>query len=318
MTFYRKNYIIILILLSLTSEILIQAQSSDSTRLPSLGKHVFTSISGVEDPFIRTKISLTFGLTTLVDTEIPINIPGKDETVNFKPDLFYTFGGLVYQHAVTDWAAMHIKSGGLARVGSDVVSIATQGVSAASFLTIGLMLKLIENNNLSFAGAVDLNTSSLTYIDLSGKFEDIIADSTAGVQVINNYQILSGNMQFRFAYKFNEVLGLMAKANGSVGEIYAKESENKFNWAIGSVFSVDLRNWMHIPFGIGVGGNIVSNDWQFTETNHPLYTVNLNISFINQNDFVVELENFIQIVEYQQYNKTFNFHYTRISLSYYF
>ncbi len=36
----------------------ILAQDSDSLHLPSLGNHVFTSITGVEDPFIRTKFIL--------------------------------------------------------------------------------------------------------------------------------------------------------------------------------------------------------------------------------------------------------------------
>ena len=36
------------------------SQSSDTTYLPSLGDHIFTSITGVDDPFINTKFTLVF------------------------------------------------------------------------------------------------------------------------------------------------------------------------------------------------------------------------------------------------------------------
>jgi hypothetical protein len=318
MIYLKNSLIIILMLLILSSVTFIQAQSSDSTGLPSIGKHIFTSIAGVEDPFIKTKFILSIGLANLIETEIPVTVPSINKTIMFKPQLFYTVGGIEYQHAVNDWAAIHIKAGGLARVGNNAVSIATQGISAASFFNIGLLFKLAENDKLSLAGGLDLNTSSLTYIDLAGKFEDIVSDSSTTKQVINNYSILSGIMHFRFALKFSDVLGLLANASGSFGEIYAKASDNNLSWAFGTLLSVDLRNWIHIPFGIGFGGTVISNDWQYSESDKPIYTVNLNIAFINQNDFAVGLENYIQMVEEERYNKTFNFQYSRIYLSYYF
>ena len=46
----------------------------------------------------------------------------------------------------------------------------------------------------------------------------------------------------------------MANASGSYGEIYGYDSNNEINWCFGTLLSVDLRNWIHIPFGIGFGG----------------------------------------------------------------
>ncbi len=163
-----------------------------------------------------------------------------------------------------------------------------------------------------------LNNSSLTYISLQGKFEEIVSDSTSNQQVFSKYQILSGNLQFRFAYKFSKTLGVMANASGSYGEVYAVRSSDDFNWSFGTLLSIDLKNWIHIPFGIGFGGTIISNDWQFSDTDDPVYTVNLNISFINQDDLSVAWENYIQIFEQDQFTQTYYFHYSRLYLSYYF
>lgn len=316
---YSKNiFLVTLVYILLMNSSFIQAQFSDSLKLPSLDNQVFTSIAGVEDPFISTKFAISIGLANLINTEIPITIPSTSRTVIFKPDLFYTVGGIEYQHAVKHWVAIHLKAGGLARVGDNAVSIATQGISAASFVGVGLKFKITQNEKLSLAYVIDLNTSSITFINFSGKFEDIVADSSSEVQVINNFETVAGNMQLKFAYRFSKVFGFLSNLNGSFGEIYAKVSENEFNWSFGALLNVDFRNWIHIPFGLAFGGTIISNDWQYSNTNDPVYTVNLNISFINQNDFMIGLENYLQMVHQERFDKTFNFHYTRISLSYYF
>jgi len=318
MIYIRNIFIIAFFIFGLTNHQFTKAQSSDSTLLPSLGNHIFTSITGVEDPFIKTKFILNVGLANLFNTEIPIDIPGIDKTITFQPQLFYVVGGLEYQQAINGWAAIHLKTIGTARIGDNVPSIFTQGISAATFFGIGMIFNLTENKNLSLSGGFDLNNASLTYISLAGQFEDIISDSSSNQEVFNKYQILTGSMQFRFAYKFSQTIGLMAKAAGSYGEIYATSSDNEFNWSFGTLLSVDLKSWIHIPFGIGFGGTILSNDWQFSQTNNPIYTVNLNISFINQDDLSIAWENYIQMFKQETFDKTYNFHYSRIYLSYYF
>jgi len=312
-----RNIILILFIVVIANITLIKAQSSDTTLLPSLDKHIFTSITGVDDPFIKTKFSLNIGYAYLFNTDITINLPEVAETVSFQPDLFYFVGGMKYQHAVKDWVAISLQVEGAARVGDNVVSIATQGISAVTLFGIGMMFKFAENNDLSFSGAIDLNTSAFTYISLEGKFEDIISGES-GEQIFQKYQMLTGSTELRFAYRFSSVLGLMANGSGSIGEIYAEDSEREFNWSFGTLLSLDLQNWIHIPFGIGFGGTILSNNWQFSETDKPVYSINLNISFINQDDLTIGLENYIQMFEQDRFNETYYFHYTKIALNYYF
>lgn len=316
---YLRNIIFIAVfIIGFIKQPNILAQDSDSVHLPSLGNHIFTSITGVEDPFISTKFILDVGLANLFNTEIPVTIPEMNETFVFKPQLFYAVGGIQFQYAVKDWAAIHLRAGGTARVGDNFISVVTQGISAASLFGIGLMFKLAENDDLFLSGAVELNNSTLTYISLQGKFEEIVSDSTSNQQVFNKFQILSGILQFRFAYELSRTLGVMANVSGSYGEVYAAHSSDDFNWSFGTLLSIDLKNWIQVPFGIGFGGTIISNDWQFSDTDDPVYTVNLNISFINQDDLSIAWENYIQMFKQDQYNKTYSFHYSRLYLSYYF
>jgi hypothetical protein len=314
----KNIFNITLLLIGLANHQFIKAQNPDSTLLPSIGNHIFTSITGVDDPFIKTKFILNVGIANLFNTDISLNIPQTDKTITFQPQLFYAVGGLEFEQAINDWAGIHLRTIGTARIGDNAVSIATQGISAATFFGIGMIFKLAESKDLMLSGTIDLNNTSFTYISLQGKFEDIISDSSSNQQVFNKFQILTGNMQFRFAYKFSKTLGLMANASGSYGEIYAIDSDNEFNWSFGTLLSVDLKNWIHIPFGIGFGGTIVSNDWQFSQTNDPVYTANFNISFINQDDLSIAWENYIQMFNQDQFNQTYKFHYSRLYLSYYF
>jgi hypothetical protein len=318
MNYLRNIFLIVILLFGLANNQLIKAQNSDSTLLPSIGNHIFTSITGVDDPFIKTKFILNVGIANLFNTDILLNIPQTNKTITFQPQLFYAVGGLEFQQVINDWSAIHLRTIGTARIGDNLVSIATQGISAATFFGIGMMFKLTESKDLMLSGTIDLNNTSFTYISLQGKFEDIISDSSSNQQVFNQYQILTGNMQLKFAYRFTKTLGLMANASGSYGEIYGYDSNNEINWSFGTLLSVDLKNWIHIPFGIGFGGTVVSNDWQFSTTNDPVYTVNLNISFINQDDLSIAWENYIQMFNQDQFNQTYKFHYSRLYLSYYF
>jgi len=315
---FRTIIAVTLILFGLSSSTIVFAQSSDTTLLPSRGEHIFTSITDVEDPFISTKFNLNLGIANLFNTEIPVTIPVENKTVNFQPQLFYVVGGIEFQKSINDWAAIHLNAGATARIGNDVVSIATQGISAANFFGIGLMFCLAENKNLFLSGSIDLNKSSLTYISLQGKFEDFVSDTSLNQKVFNQYQILTGQLQLRFAYNFSSVIGIMANGSGSFGEAYAYNSNNELNWSFGALLSVDLRNWINIPFGIGLGGTILSNDWEFSETKNPIYSANLNISFINQRDLSISWENYVQMFEQDQFDQIYYFHHSRLYLRYYF
>lgn len=299
---------------------IINVQSADTTYLPSRGKHIFTSISSVDDPFVSTKFSLNFGIAEILDTEIPITIGDYNRTIKFEPDIFYSTAGADFQYAVRDWAAVHIKVSGLARMGNNFLSLASEGVSTASTFSLGWLFRIAQNDNLMFSGTITLNTNDLTFIDILSSEDTTITpiDTLINREVITNYQSLTTKTDLRLAVRFSDVFGMLAKLEGGFGEVYAGESKSQFQYHFGLAFSVDLRNWVGIPFGIGLGGSLLSNEWRFSDAKPPVYSANLNIAFYNRNDFTLGLENFLQVIEPQQYNETLNLLYTRIYMSYYF
>ena len=316
-----KIFVIALIVLSsLTSSKLVLAQSSDTTYLPSRGKHIFTSVQYVDDPFVSTKFLLGFGNAEIIETEIPITIGDSSGTVKFDPDISYVTGGAEFQYAIRDWAAVRVKYFALAKLGNNFLSLASEGVSAASTFNIGWLFRIAENENIMFSGAIDLNTADLTYVNILGPKDTTITpvDTLINRQLITNYQSLTTQADLRLAVRFSDVFGLVTKLTGGYGDVYAGESESKFQYNFGLAFSIDLRNWISIPFGIGLGGSLISNDWRTQEAKPPVYSANLNIAFYNRNDFTLGVENYIQIVESQKYNQSFNYLNTRIYMSYYF
>ena len=301
-----------------TTDILFQ--SSDTTYLPSRGKHVFTSISGVDDPFVSTKFLLGVGVAEMLETTIPITIGGVSKTIEFQPDVTYTTGGFEFQYAIRNWAAIQIQGFGMARLGNNFLSLASEGVSAGSTLRIGWLFRIVESKDIMFSGTIALNTSDLTFIDLLAETDTTITqiDTTINRQVINNYQSLTTKADLRIAARFSDVFGLLAKLEGGYGEVYAAESESQYQYNFGLAFSIDLRNWIGIPFGIGLGGSILSNELRFDDAKPPIYSTNLTIAFYNRNDFTIGVENYLQIIEPQQYEQTFNFLYSRVYMCYYF
>ncbi len=301
-----------------TTDILIQ--SSDTTYLPSRGKHVFTSISGVDDPFVSTKFLLGVGIAEMMETTIPITIGGVSKTIEFQPDVNYTTGGFEFQYAIRNWAAIQIQGFGMARLGNNFLSLASEGVSAGSTLRIGWLFRIVESEDIMFSGTIALNTADLTFIDLLAETDTTITqiDTTINRQMINNYQSLTTKADLRFAARFSDVFGMLAKLEGGFGEVYAAESESQYQYNFGLAFSIDLRNWIGIPFGIGLGGSILSNELRFDDAKPPIYSTNLTIAFYNRNDFTIGVENYLQIIEPQQYEQTFNFLYSRVYMCYYF
>jgi hypothetical protein len=295
-------------------------ESSDTTYLPSRSNHVFTSISSVDDPFVSTKFHLGFGIAEMVETEIPITIGEYNKTIKFEPDIFYSTGGIEFQYAIRDWAAVNIKVFGLARLGNNFLSLASEGVSAASSFNIGWLFRIAENEDLMFSAGIALNTTDLTFIDILKRTDTTITiiDTLINRQIVTDYQSLTTQTDLRFAVRFSNVFGLVTKLSGGFGEVYAAGNRSQFQYNFGMALSIDLRNWFHIPFGLGIGGTIISNDWRFNDAKPPIYSGNINIAFYNRNDFTLGVENFIQFIEPQEYEQTFKFLYTRIYISYYF
>ena len=171
-----------------------------------------------------------------------------------------------------------------------------------------------------FSASIGFQTTDLTFIDLLAQTDTTITpiDTLIGRQVVTDYQSLTIQADLRFAVRFSNVFGLVTKLSGGFGDVYYAESRSQFQYNFGLALSVDLRNWFHIPFGVGLGGTIVSNEWRFNDAKPPVFTGNINIAFYNRNDFTLGLENYIQIIEPQQYQQTINILYSRIYISYYF
>ena len=308
------------VLAQTTDTTIISTRGTDTTYLPSRGNHIFTSVSGVDDPFVSTKFLLNLGVAEILETEIPITIGELDTTIKFEPDIFYATAGADFQFQIRDWAAVYLKYYALARMGNNFLSLASEGVSAASTFNIGWLFRIAENDNLMFSGTVSLNTADLTFINILAEEDTIITsiDTLVNREVFTNYQSLTTKSDLRFAMKFSDVIGFLAKLEGAFGEVYAGESKSSFQYKLGLAFSIDLRNWPGIPFGIGLGGSMLSNEWRFDDAKPPLYSANLNIAFYNRNDFTFGLESYLQFIEPQQYDQSLSFLYTRFYMSYYF
>lgn len=205
-------------------------------------------------------------------------------------------------------------------MGNNALSLFSQGVDAASTFGIGWLLKVVEEDNLLLCTSIDLNSSALTYINFASRFDSTIstADTVISNQLVNNYQSLTTILEFRFAVRLSKVIGVITKVSAGLGEVYAKDSKSDFKWNTGLLLSIDLRNWFNIPFGVAIGSTAVSNEWSYKDAKPPIYSFNLNIAYINRNDFTLGIENYMQSFVVERSKNTLNFLNSKIYMSYYF
>ena len=225
----------------------IMAQDNADNNVPNLNGHYFIPVSRIADPYIKSHFITNLGIAQSSEFDnFILEIDGK-EIRGLKGSLIFATLDFEYQQKIKDWIAMYISYSLTARIGTELSSILTQGVSAVSSSRIGWLIKLVETEKFMLSADLEVNNHNATFISISEFIKDIIKD-TVVTSISRNVPILNMTGGLRFAYGINKTFGIQGNVELGYGDSY-RRGISDYIYRIGAAFDANLAYTTKVPLG---------------------------------------------------------------------
>jgi hypothetical protein len=249
------NRLVFLLLLLLASPLIdVDAQ------VPRLnGKRYMPSLI-VRDPFIVTNYMNTLGFGQATSSVLPkIEIPGVDTIAETRADLLFFRLEFQFDYAVKEWLSFHSRLGAVGRVGTSTASLLSQGVTAATGYELGWVLRALRTEQHQLSVGVQMVKYNATIMDIGGFIRQAVEDGevTKYNKVMREVPILGVTVDGRYAWSFNEVLGLAANIEALLAD-KVEDEQNSWRFRGGVALDADFEP-MGVPLGVmlGAGGSSI-------------------------------------------------------------
>lgn len=228
----------------------------EKNNLPRLNKHYFVPNSSTQSPFIKSSFGMNLGIASSKDFDNVILQIGDTALIGYKGSLIFADLNFDYNQKIKDWIALYMNIGVTARLGTEVQSMLSQGVSTISYFRIGWLFKLLENEKHYLSGSIQINTYNANFISISGFVDDIISGSPKP-SISKAVPILNGYIGLRYAHGFNEKFGAVAFGEIGYGESYERGSSS-VTYSMGGLLDMNLATTTKVPLGFALFFNILS------------------------------------------------------------
>ncbi len=217
----------------------------ESNKSPKIGNHIFTPITHSSLPFTNSYFSTVTGLGgTSGLVSIPENLPIR----GLAGEVTFIEMGFTYQQRVRDWLAAYIDLTISARVGTELQSILTQGVSTITSFDIGWHIKLLEGDKSRLSMIVELQNHKGSFVNVLGFVKDIINDHP-NPTINETIPLLAGATGFRYAYALSETIGFKASSKLGYGETYTRGIYG-FVFDAGAGIDINFYPRFSVPVGL--------------------------------------------------------------------
>ncbi len=287
---------LLIIFLSLFASMNVTAQDETLKRI-TIGNHIFTPITYSRLPSTHTYINTLagFGQTINLFHSITINedlgVIGLDGEVTFM-DVYFA-----YQQRIRDWLAAYIQIGMSARLGTEFQSILVQGFNTITHFEIGWQFKILEGDKFAFSATAELQNNEGSFINILGFVKDIINDHP-DPKIKESVPVLTVGSGLRFAYGFNEFIGMSAITDLSYGETYIR-GKNGLVFTAGAGVDLDFYPKYSVPLGLIVHYNITSQPELVYVAGKSAHIWMVKLAYTKSSDFSLGLEYAIMKVPLQ-------------------
>jgi len=277
----------LLIILLVITGMNITAQDETPKKI-TIGDHIFTPISYSPLPSTNTYINTVagFGQTINLFHSIALNenlgVIGLDGEVTFV-DMYFS-----YQQRIRDWLAAYIQVGMSARLGTEIQSILVQGFNSITNFEIGWHFKILEGDKYAFSATAELQNSAGSFINVLGFVKDIINDDP-DPKIKESVPVLTVGSGLRFAYGFNEFIGMSAMTELDYGETYLR-GENGLAFTAGAGLDLDFYPKYSVPVGLIVHYNITSQPEFVIVEGKSAHIWKMKLAYTKASDFSLGLE----------------------------
>ena len=287
---YRKLISLKYLLIILFSVIIgryVNAQTETSKKI-MIGNHSFTPIAYSPLPSTNTFINTLAGFGQTINLFHSITLPDDLGTIAIDGEVTFIDVYFSYQQRIRDWLAAYIRIGLAARLGTEIQSILAQGFNTVTDFEIGWHFKILERDKYAFSATAELQNNAGSFINILGYVKDIINEHP-NPQLMENIPVLTVGSSFRFAYGFNDLIGMSATTDFSYGETYIR-GKNGLALTAGAGVDFDFYPRYSVPLGLIINYSITSQPEFVYVDGKYAHIWKTKIAYTKASDFSLGLE----------------------------
>jgi hypothetical protein len=297
------------------------AKAIATRKLPQLGGHRFTPSVLTLDPFITTYVRNSTGLGIALETEAEVGEAVGDTVTTLKGDVLFLLLEFQYQQALGDWLALRAGISASARTGTNDESLVAQGISAINGFEFGALFRLRTWERVTVSASTDYRSTSIFLASLR-EFARAAIESGSIRQGSGALLTKAQSNRFvagvRLAYAPRPWLGLLAAAEGGVGDPLRDVQEKEGVFAAGGAVSIDLAARHAIPIGLLFTGMLDSFPANGDDLAQNVVAWGWGISYTGRDEFSLGAEFSYSKLELQESDATIDGIMGRAKLRYYF
>jgi hypothetical protein len=285
--------------------------------VPMLGETRFISTTLAPDPFIRTAMRSKIGYGGADNVKVVVLDLGDSLSLGLEGDVLYAYLDLHYKHAVQNWLAVYGGVNLATRLGNDVTSFFTQGVSLLTGFNLGWLIRLWEADRHMLSTAVSLSNSSTTLVDFYGYLEDVIEDRP-NPSLVRDVPRLNGTVDLRYAFAATDMLGIVGYAAGTYGETLQRGAKNEWFYSLAATLHLDLARKTDLPIGLLGGYGYRSAQDPEGIALQGAHAAALNISYTGRRDFTFGVDLMYELIPTRGFQESADVFTVLTSIWYYF
>ena len=308
----------------LTADIYSQPKNRDSLTYntdnikPELYGHQYVINSLIQGPFLNTTFSLTSGIGTSSNYDQPLVINGKEITGLFGQLTYGSFNAQ-YRQKIKDWLAFSVSANFNGQLGSQRISIITEGINIGTSLNFGWIIKAYQSKKLMLGASANISNQSVTIFNMYDFVNKIIQNGeiTPDNKLVKTINLTAGLLGLSTAYAFNRTFGAIGKFNFGYGESISSVNRGYFDAGISIDANFNPKH--HIPIGFALGydwNNFGQEDVSIKNPQNILFKIN----YTGRKDFDLGVEMNTQFFTLTRLNQDINIEVFNISagIAYYF
>ena len=286
---------------------------------PMLADHRFTTTAVVRGPFISTNFRNMIAVGVAPGSEIPLAVIKGEEVVFETGDLLFSTLVLEYQQAVKDWMGFWVNFALAGRLGTETASLLSQGVTVVSGYRLGWLLRLMQTDNMTLSGTVEVDKDGYTAVDLVGFVNGIVDDGlTEDDELVYSSSLMIAKTGLSYAWAINRTTGLTASGIVGYGESPDRAEGSDWYFDLGAAVDFDLRREIPVPIGAAVGVRSTSIPESDPNLGGNLTTAAIRVDYIGRHDLNLGLEIQSQWQDIQGADKSLRYTIAGMDFRYYF
>jgi hypothetical protein len=289
------------------------------TTAPMLADHRFVTTAVVRGPFIATYFRNALAVGMAPGSSVPVAVIGGNEVMFETGDVLFSTLQLEYQQAVKEWMGFWANVSLAGRLGTETASLLSQGVTVTSGFRLGWLLRLMQSDDMTLSGTVQVTNASYTAVDLAGFVKGIVDDGlTRDDKLVRDETLMIANTGLSYAWAINRTIGLTAMGTTGYGESPDPVEGSKWYFDVGAAVDFDLRREIPAPLGAAVGIRSSSVPESDLSLGSGATTANVRVDYIGRPDLNIGLEIASQWQDFRDSDRTLRYTMAALDFRYYF